>query len=106
MLAKQARALELLVVEEGCRDGTAGEVEAAVGPHPLVRVRRQPNSGKATALNRAIEQARGEILICLDADTLFTPATIGRLLRRFADPRIGSVAGNVKLGNRVHVCSP
>ena len=36
-----------------------------------------------------------DVLVCLDADTLFTPQTLGRLLTHFADPRVGAVAGNV-----------
>jgi cellulose synthase/poly-beta-1,6-N-acetylglucosamine synthase-like glycosyltransferase len=68
-----------------------------------VRLERQANAGKAAALNHAIALARGEVLVCLDADTLFTPRTLPRLARHFADPRVGAVAGNVKVGNRVNL---
>ncbi len=103
VLANHAQPLEIIVVDDGSRDGTADEVEESFRGHPLVRLIRQANGGKSSALNRAIAQARGEILICLDADTLFTPDTIGRLLRHFSDPKVGAVAGNVKVGNRVNV---
>ena len=46
---------------------------------------------------------QAEIVITLDADTLFTRDTIGKLVRHFADPKIGAVAGNTKVGNRVNL---
>ena len=61
------------------------------------------NGGKARALNRGLTLAKGEIVIALDADTQFEPETIARLARWFADPAIGAVAGNAKVGNRVNL---
>ena len=45
----------------------------------------------------------GEIVVALDADTQFEPTTIARLARWFADPTLGAVAGNAKVGNRVNI---
>src|SRR5207237_800481 len=67
-----------------------------------VRVLQQENTGKAAALNRGIAEATGEIIIALDADTVFTKDTIDLLVRHFADPHVGAVAGNVKVGNRIN----
>jgi cellulose synthase/poly-beta-1,6-N-acetylglucosamine synthase-like glycosyltransferase/peptidoglycan/xylan/chitin deacetylase (PgdA/CDA1 family) len=103
VLANQVQPLEIIVVDDGSKDGTADEVERVYGAHPLVRIVRQANSGKATALNNAIALSRGDVLVCLDADTLFTPDTLGNLVRHFDDDRIGAVAGNVKVGNRVNL---
>lgn len=103
VLGNTLEPLEVIVVDDGSSDGTADEVEAAYGGHARVRLVRQANGGKATALNRAIELSRGEVLICLDADTLFTPTTIVHLARHFADPGIGAVAGNCKVGNRINI---
>jgi poly-beta-1,6 N-acetyl-D-glucosamine synthase len=95
--------LEVIVVDDGSIDGTAQEVQRLFGAHPQVRLICQPNQGKAAALNNAIQHATGEILVALDADTIFLPNTIANLVRRFADPRVGAVAGNVKVGNRINV---
>ena len=92
--------LEIIVVDDGSKDDTAGEVRRRFGG--LVRVFQQENGGKSAALNRGIAHAGGEIIIALDADTLFAPDTIDLLVRRFADPRVGAVAGNVKVGNRIN----
>jgi cellulose synthase/poly-beta-1,6-N-acetylglucosamine synthase-like glycosyltransferase/peptidoglycan/xylan/chitin deacetylase (PgdA/CDA1 family) len=95
--------LEVIVVDDGSKDGTSEEVRAHFADEPRVQLLRQANAGKAAALNRAIERSRGEILICLDADTLFTRDTIALLVRHFSSPKVGAVAGNVKVGNRVNV---
>jgi cellulose synthase/poly-beta-1,6-N-acetylglucosamine synthase-like glycosyltransferase len=94
---------EIVVVDDGSGDGTGDAVEEAYGWHPRVRLLRQPNGGKASALNHAVAEATGEVLVCFDADTQIAPDTIGQLVRHFGDRRIAAVAGNVKVGNRVNL---
>jgi glycosyltransferase involved in cell wall biosynthesis len=89
--------MEILVIDDGSKDNTAAEVEAHFSNHPMVRLLRFENGGKAMALNRGLAAARGDIVVALDADTLFARATIGRLARWFRDPRVGAVAGNAPL---------
>ena len=64
---------------------------------------RKENGGKSSALNYGLRFARGEILVALDADTLFRPAASRRSLRPLADPAVGAVAGNAKVGNRINL---
>ncbi len=78
--------LEVLVLDDGSTDNTAAEVEKAFGGDPRVRLLRFSNSGKAHALNKGLAVAKGEIVVALDADTLFAATTIGRLVRWFQDP--------------------
>ena len=53
---------------------------------------------------RASRSRKSEIVVALDADTQFEPKTIARLARWFAaDERLGAVAGNAKVGNRVNL---
>ncbi|MDE2618765.1 MAG: glycosyltransferase, partial [Sphingomonadales bacterium] len=95
--------LEIIVANDGSKDRTNAIVAAAFGDEPRVRLMTLVNGGKAAALNRALATASGEIIVALDADTQFEQACITRLVRWFADPRIGAVAGNAKVGNRVNL---
>jgi peptidoglycan/xylan/chitin deacetylase (PgdA/CDA1 family)/spore germination protein YaaH/GT2 family glycosyltransferase len=95
--------LEVLVLDDGSKDRTSEVVEAAYGAEPRVRLMRFENGGKASALNKGLAQANGEIVIALDADTLFPPETVGLLARWFNDPKIGAVAGNALVGNRTNI---
>jgi peptidoglycan/xylan/chitin deacetylase (PgdA/CDA1 family) len=100
ILESNWKRLEVIVLDDGSSDGTADEVERHFGHEPRVRLMRFPNGGKALALNRGLDQVKGDIVVALDADTLFPPSTIGRLARWFVDPRVGAVAGNALVGNR------
>ena len=95
--------LEVLILDDGSTDGTAAEVERAFKDDPRVRLLSFENSGKAHALNRGLKEVSGEIIVALDADTLFAKDTIGLLARWFENPQIGAVAGNALVGNRLNI---
>ncbi|MER6713847.1 MULTISPECIES: glycosyltransferase [unclassified Streptomyces] len=90
--------IEVLVIDDGSSDGTARIVENL--GLPGVRVVRQLNAGKPAALNRGIANARHDIIVMMDGDTVFEPTTVRELVQPFGDPRVGAVAGNAKVGNR------
>ncbi|MGA0586364.1 glycosyltransferase [Dyella sp. KRB-257] len=96
-------ALEVIVVDDGSTDATAAIVRSQYADHPRVRLIGIPNGGKANAVNTALRASRGQVIVALDADTQFEPHTIARLVRWFADPAIGAVAGNAKVGNRINL---
>ena len=78
----------------------SGGPAADFSGRPNVRILSQPNGGKSSALNNAIAHARHEFLVALDADTIFRAGTIAKLVRHFADPKVGAVSGNARVGNR------
>ncbi|MGE5360004.1 MAG: glycosyltransferase [Bacteroidales bacterium] len=97
------RAFEILVVDDGSTDDTAARLEEAFGSHPAVRLFTKANGGKALALNYGVARTKADIVVALDADTVFARDTITVLVRHFHDPRVGAVAGNAKVGNRVNL---
>lgn len=103
VLASDYPALQVIVADDGSSDGTSTIVADAFAHDPRVTLLTLRNGGKAAALNRALREATGEVIIALDADTQFEPLTIRRLARWFADPRIGAVAGDARVGNRVNL---
>src|SRR5207249_4685192 len=105
--------MEIVIVDDGSKDNTAAEIERfiaadTVGTRPAgtrgapsrVRFLRQENFGKSAALHNAIAHSRHEVLIFLDADTMFERQTIGALVDKLADPRVAAVSGHAKVGNR------
>ncbi|MBN2973169.1 glycosyltransferase [Roseomonas aeriglobus] len=103
ILASDYPTLQVIVADDGSQDATSRIVAAAFGADPRVTLLTLENGGKAAALNRALKQATGDVIIALDADTQFETGTIRRLARWFADPRIGAVAGDARVGNRVNL---
>ncbi|HEX2766275.1 MAG TPA: glycosyltransferase family 2 protein [Candidatus Limnocylindria bacterium] len=84
--------LQVVVASDGSDDRTEDVVAAHSGrPTTLLRLPRQ---GKAYALNAAVDQATGDILVFTDANSRLAPDALRRLVAPFADPTVGGVAGN------------
>lgn len=103
LLASEYSNYEVIVVDDGSKDNTSKVVADEFGGAERVRLIVVSNGGKAAALNRGLLEARGEIIVGLDADTLFAPLTVRALARRFRDPNLGAIAGNAKVGNRTNI---
>ena len=103
LLASTYENYEIIVVDDGSIDKTSEVVRESYSDNKRVRLFSEANEGKATALNTGLRHAKGEIVIALDADTLFAPQTIGALAQRVYDPKMGAVAGNAKVGNRINI---
>lgn len=88
----------VIVVDDGSTDATADIVASLRSPK--VWLIRQANAGKAAALNTGLAAARTAIVVMVDGDTVVDSDAVGALARRFADPTVGAVSGNAKVGNR------
>lgn len=105
VLASDYPNVRVIVVDDGSTDDTEQAVQQRFAGEPRLTFLRKENGGKASALNLAIENTEDEILVCVDADTVLAPDAIRKLARNFADPKVGAVAGNVKVGNRLNPLS-
>lgn len=98
--------LRIIVIDDGSTDHTVKVVRDTY-PADLETGRltllTKPNGGKAEALNFALNQTHEEIYVGIDADGVIAHDAITRLVSHFADPKIGAVAGNAKVGNRVNL---
>ena len=90
---------EIVVVDDGSVDDTAAKVEALAATESRLRLLRQPNRGKAAALRHAVAESCQEIVVFLDADTLFERRTLRALVEPLAHPLVGAVSGNARVGN-------
>jgi cellulose synthase/poly-beta-1,6-N-acetylglucosamine synthase-like glycosyltransferase len=87
--------VEVIVVSDASDDGT-DEAVAALAAGGRVRLLRQaPRAGKTAALNLAAGAATGEILVFSDANSLYAPDALRRLLEPFADPSVGYATGRM-----------
>ena len=98
--------LRVICIDDGSSDATL-EVARDAFPREVAQGRvlilSQPNSGKAEALNHGLQHVHEEIFVGIDADTVIARNAISQLVPNFADPKIGAIAGNAKVGNRVNL---
>ncbi len=93
VLSSDYPSFEVIVIDDGSTDRTAERIRDYVASGKI-RYIWKPNGGKASALNRGIQEAQGEIIVYTDADSLFRPDTLQKLVRWFVSPRIDAVCGN------------
>jgi peptidoglycan-N-acetylglucosamine deacetylase len=103
LLASDYQHYEIIVVDDGSIDRTSEIIRQSFSASDRVRLFSVTNGGKAAALNFGLRHAKGEIVVALDADTLFATQTVAALAHRFYDPQMGAVAGNAKVGNRINI---
>jgi cellulose synthase/poly-beta-1,6-N-acetylglucosamine synthase-like glycosyltransferase len=91
--------LQIIVVDDGSTDMTGRIADQFARNSPQIEVihrsRSQGRRGKASALNAGLKKARGEIVLCFDADYYPCRNIVERLVKEFADPEVGAVQGRV-----------
>jgi cellulose synthase/poly-beta-1,6-N-acetylglucosamine synthase-like glycosyltransferase/spore germination protein YaaH/peptidoglycan/xylan/chitin deacetylase (PgdA/CDA1 family) len=99
--------LRVIVIDDGSRDRTLEVARRAFAREEAagrVLILTKPNSGKAEALNYGIEHiGDAELFVGIDADTVIASDAISRLVPHFINPKVGAIAGNAKVGNRVNL---
>lgn len=94
-LALDSPPLEILVVADGSDDGTEAIAARFADANERVRVLFDPaRRGKAHAMNRGAEAARGEVLVFSDANAFYARGAISALLEGFSDPNVSVVSGS------------
>jgi spore germination protein YaaH/peptidoglycan/xylan/chitin deacetylase (PgdA/CDA1 family)/glycosyltransferase involved in cell wall biosynthesis len=100
--------LRVIVIDDGSKDTTLDVARKAFAKEVSagrVLILTKANAGKAEALNCGLQNVRDdeEIFLGIDADTVIARDAISYLVPRFLDPKVGAVAGNAKVGNRVNL---
>ena len=86
--------LDVIVISDGSTDGT-DEIVMRYADQPVKLLRQVPRAGKTSALNMAVPLAKGEVLVFSDANSRYESQSLRRLVRNFADPKVGYVTGKM-----------
>jgi cellulose synthase/poly-beta-1,6-N-acetylglucosamine synthase-like glycosyltransferase len=84
--------LQVIVASDGSGDATAERARVA-GADLVLEL---PPGGKVAALNAAAERADGELLAFSDANSVWAPDALARLVEPFADPAVAYACGQVR----------
>jgi len=86
--------LDIIFITDGATDNTPGLAKH----YTDIRVLHEPvRRGKVAAIHRAMQTVRTPITIFCDANTLLNKASVRNILRHYADPKVGGVAGEKKI---------
>ena len=84
-----------IIVASDCSTDQTDDIVRGFSAHGVI-LRQQPERfGKTVAQNRAVKISTGEILVFSDATTMYEPDAIRKIVRNFADPEVGCVAGQL-----------
>jgi cellulose synthase/poly-beta-1,6-N-acetylglucosamine synthase-like glycosyltransferase len=94
------RPIEIIIVDDGSTDDTRATAERAraLGLVDMV-ICHGTRCGRSAAINAAARFASGDLLLTVDADTVFEPNAIERLASVFSDPRVAGASGNIGIAN-------
>lgn len=88
---------ELMVVDNGSTDDTVAVIKTANLPNMPVRYISEPRPGKSYAYNRALKEAHGRVLLCLDDDVHPPVEWIGLMCEPIVSGQADVVSGRVRM---------
>jgi cellulose synthase/poly-beta-1,6-N-acetylglucosamine synthase-like glycosyltransferase len=84
-----------IIVASDCSTDRTDEIVRRFKKRGVILHRQPERFGKTVAQNRAVKVSSGEILVFSDATTMYEPDAIRKIVRSFADPEVGCVAGQL-----------
>jgi len=95
--------LQVIVIDDASEDATGKIAEQYSKDYEYITVvkrnREEGGRGKASALNAGMQHAKGEIILCFDADYYPQKNIVEKLVKEFIDPKVGAVQGRVVVLN-------
>jgi cellulose synthase/poly-beta-1,6-N-acetylglucosamine synthase-like glycosyltransferase len=89
--------LDVIVVSDGSRDGTAEAARARAKAHQagarVMVIEHADNHGKTAALNAGVSQSTADVVVLTDAAAMFAPDAVRALMRNYADEEVGAAGG-------------
>jgi len=94
--------LEIIVIDDGSKDDTYEHMKAAAARHPgiVTLIKFEKNKGKREGLAAGFRQAKGDVVVTIDSDSVIEPDTLLHAAGALRDPKVGAVAGRVAVYNR------
>jgi len=87
--------IEIIAINDGSTDNTLKIMKKF--EKYGVKVIDKPNGGKASALNAGLKVAKGDIIVCMDADSIVSRNALKYTIGYFSDPKVGAVASSLKV---------
>ncbi|QEF99653.1 Beta-monoglucosyldiacylglycerol synthase [Stieleria maiorica] len=85
--------LEVIVISDESDDGTDEIVREFAG-RSVKLFRQVPREGKSAALTKFVPRCNGDVIVFSDANSVYQPDAVAKLVRHFSDPKVGYVVGH------------